>query len=204
MINKQVGILGIVLLFVFTVIAFIFYPHENICSDEIRGYKKKASLSLDTVRTKLSSVKASLRTEDNLKVPQLKGLSIESFSALRACDTHCKLLHRCLRFVFLTPPSEACPTEYSDYKKATKSAMVLINKLKGLELAANQTSNTANDLVSARGKIEEVEKSAGATGAHLAILKKRAEDIKGKLATALSAISHEIDIMLQDKKGVAE
>ncbi len=198
--KKKNTIFGVSLMIFFTIVVVALLPRGDICSDDIRGYKKKASASLNAARTKISSIKAAIDVEDTFEVPQLEGLSSTSFPALRACDTHCKLLDQCLRFVFFTPPSEACPTEYSDYKEATNSASQLLEKLHNLELSAEHVYKTTEQLVSVKKHIEEIENSSGSTGGRIAVLNAQAKSIESELSQTLLAISKEINSVKYDKK----
>jgi hypothetical protein len=72
-----------------------FFPSKDICSDEVRGYETAAKTSLDAARESLTTVKASLGTEETQKVPsQIDGLTATSFASLKACDTQCKILSK--------------------------------------------------------------------------------------------------------------
>ena len=137
-----------------TLVALI--PSKDICSDDVRGYVSTASSSLDAARENLSKIRTRIDIEDNLKVPsQLEGLSTTDFAALKACDTQCKLLGRCLRFVFLESPSHACPKEYSDYMARSELAIKLLEELHRIEMASKEAGEKAKVLEQTREIVKE-------------------------------------------------
>ena len=154
--KKQIGISMGTLLLLGLTITVIMLLHNDICSDDIRGYEKTASSSVNAIGKKFRAI---TETKISLETPPLEGLNVGNFSILKAADTSCKLLNQCLRFVLFTPPSQACPNEYSDYKKSVESAQNLFGQLTRLESHAEQAFQNANRLAYVRKNIEILSKS---------------------------------------------
>lgn len=177
-----------------------FFPSKDICSDEVRGYETAAKASLDAARESLISLKASLGNEESQKVPsQIDGLTATNFAALKACDTQCKILGRCLRFVYLKSPSDACPTEYKDYKARVNSALELLAGLQRLDTVAKKAAPKAQALKKARQEVKELERSSGSVGSRLEILKERAQQLEADLDPDLLAIQSESKAILGEQ-----
>lgn len=168
-------IIGIILLTAFASAVVFMLPQNSICTDEIRGFEQRASSSIEATRKAFDQVKADASTSNEYSVPQLEGLNAANLSALKACDTHCKLLSQCLRFVYFEPPSEACPNEYSDYKEAVASATDLFYKLEQLKTSAINASKAAAQLAIIKRDIKELEFTSGSTGGRIVVLQTRAE-----------------------------
>jgi hypothetical protein len=177
-----------------------FFPSKDICSDDVRGYENLASSSLNATRENLSKIKGSLTVEERQKVPtQLDGLTATNFQTLKACDTQCKLLGQCLRFVFMTPPSQACPTEYADYKLRVDSAMKFLDALHQVEMRSGQATQNADALKRRRQDIEDLEQnSSGATGGRLAVLQAQARQLESNVSQQLSDMDHKITELLSN------
>lgn len=184
--KKQAKTGGIILLVGFSIATYLLVPRESICADQIRGYQQQASSSFNALREKYASLSSSVEVGDSFEVPQLDGLNSENFSALKACDVHCKLLEKCLRLVFFEPPSTACPTEYSDYKEATENASNVFAKLASLENAADHTVAKAQQLANVRKDIVDLESMSGSTGGRMAVLNARAAGLEREVSQDLS------------------
>lgn len=144
-------------------------PSKDICADTVRGYKQSANASLEVVRVRLESLRGVLGQSGSLEVPPLPDLGSAEFSVLRACDTSCQLLARCLRFVFFQAPSAACPQEYEDLKRAEGRAGAVIARLNVLESGSEELEKQAKAIQKLRSEREELEQTTGATGNRLAI-----------------------------------
>jgi len=198
-VNKNLLIIAGASLLVATVaVLLIVLPSRDICSDDVRGYERTASSSLEAAREDFSKIRGSVSAEERQKVPvQLDGLSATNFAALKACDTQCKLLDRCLRFVLMKPPSEACPTEYADYKSRTESALKFLDDLKKVEMGAKQAVQKAGALDQARQDVAKLENSPSSTGGRLAVLKARVDQIQQDLSQDLAGLNRQIDSIVQ-------
>lgn len=208
--KKMLAVMASAVLLVVIVVLVALIPSKDICSDDVRGYESTASSSLDATRENLSRIKASIAVEEGRKVPvQLDGLSATHFAALKACDTQCKLLGRCLRFVFMRPPSQACPVEYADYKTRTEAALKLLEGLNRIEVTSKEAAQKAEALGRSRQDVEEfgIDKSgidkSGSTGGREAVLKARVQQLKKDLSQDLSFINEQIDGLLQNQTGSA-
>ncbi len=164
-------------------------PSNDICSDDIRGYEKDASSSLDLVRKSLSAVNAKAGSKEIYKAPKLDGLNPANFAVLRACDAQCKILRQCLRFVFWKPPSQACPVEYEDYKKTARSAADVLAKINELRVEATRAEQKADEVGHARKDVEELEKSSGSTGGRIAVLRARLLQLESELTQNVQGIN---------------
>ena len=142
---------------------------DDICSDDVRGYERDASSVLSIVRKTFNSIKAVMRVQERLRVPQLDGLTALTLTALRGIDTQCKLLRQCARFVYFDPPSEACPTEYTDYQEARDSTLALLKEIEGVQHAAQSAAREAKQLDRARQDVKSLEDTSSSTGGRLAI-----------------------------------
>ena len=183
----------------------VLLPQKDICSDDVRGYEHSASSSLDATRENLSKIKASIAIEERHKVPaQLDKLTATNLAALKACDTQCKLLGQCLRFVFMKAPSQACPMEYTDYKARTDSALVLLSELQRVEMAAKQAAQKAETLNQTKEDAKELERTSGSTGGRVAVLHARAQQLEQDVLQDLSAIDQQINRLLPQQIGEAE
>jgi len=183
------------------VVLIILSPSKDICSDEVRGYDDTANSSLDVARQNLSKIKATVSTELSVKVPvQLDGLNATNFAALKACDTQCKLLGQCLRFVFFKPPSEACPNEYKDYKERTDAALGLLSKLQGVAAASKQAAQKSEEVGRRRKDAAELENSSGSTGGRVDQLNDEIRQMQSDLSRDLSAVDQRINEVLRDQQ----
>lgn len=141
----------------------------------------------------MSGIKGSLTVEQRQKVPtQLDGLNATNFSALKACDTQCKLLERCLRFVFISSPSDACPTEYRDYQERIDSVLTLLAELQQIEASSKEALQRAEILAQSRRDVEELEKSSGSTGGRVAVLRAKTQQLEQNLSQNLSSIDAKV------------
>ncbi|TXL70116.1 hypothetical protein FHP25_35940 [Vineibacter terrae] len=197
---KRIGATTVAALLVMIIvigILVLLIPPKDICADDVRGYERAASASLNVIRQNLSKIEATAGTAERLQVPaQLKGLSPTNFAALRACDTQCKLLGRCLRYVYLRAPSEACPTEYADYKTRVDSALKVLERLEEMAKKSEQVARGAESLGETREKIKQLESSAlGSTGGRLAALKSEAEGLEERLREDLSYIDQQLSAL---------
>lgn len=200
--NKKWSVIFAGALLVLSLIVVIaLLPGRDICSDDIRGFEREASSSLEAIRTKLESIKASARVQEIYNVPQLKDLNAANFAALRACDSQCKLLSQCLRFVYFRPPSEACPTEYNDYKATTKSASEILGKLQQVETQTNQVAAKVEDLSRIERSVAELEKTSSSTGGRLAILQAEARRAKVEISQDLMGVSDGLNELSAPQRG---
>jgi hypothetical protein len=177
-------------------VLLIVMPRADICSDDVRGYERSASSSLNVSRDNLSKIEASLKGDSSVKVPtQLDGLSAMNFAAIKACDTQCKLLAQCLRFVFLKSPAQACPVEYQDYKTRAEVALTVLSGLSKIEEESKKSAQKAKALDEKRRDVADLEKTSGSTGGRLAVLKSelaQLQDTLAKDAAGLTALAVEI------------
>ena len=193
--KRTLAVLACAILLVVTIAAMAMLPSKDVCSDDVRGYEYTASSSLDAVRENLRKVRASVTIEESEKVPtRLEGLGPTNFAVLKACDTQCKLLGRCLRFVFLQPPSQACPREYADYMTRTESALKLLEKLHRLEMASTEAAFKAEVLARGRRDIKQLEKSSSMD--RQKILEAQVLHFEEDLWQSLSQINEQLDRML--------
>ena len=199
--RKLAGVMTGAFLLAVIVVVVALLPAEDICTDDVRGYEREASSSLSALRTKLRAIEASATTGEIRRVPQLEGLNPGNFAALRACDAQCKLLRQCLRFVFFTPPSEACPTEYTDYRATTTLALTLLEDLHRLQLTTERAADKADQLERARENVEDIEQASGSTGGRLAVLKRQVHLLEEDLAQDFSSIEHQINALLPQEDG---
>lgn len=181
---------GILLLLVFVGIAYWVIPKEDICADKVRGFEQNASSAVEGARQSFEKISATVKSEQIYKTAQIfDKLSPADFSVLKACDTQCALLTRCLRFVFFTPPSQACPREYEDFQTQSKAASELLAKLEETRSAAGRLVQDASQIESLRKGIAEVEKSSGSTGGQVALLKGQLADKEKQVIASAADIA---------------
>lgn len=171
---------------------WVVLPRNDLCADTIRGFKERASAAVDIIRTGYDSLKGALGTESVLEVPQIENLNALNFSVLRACDTHCQLLMRCLRFVFLKPPSEACPREYDDLLKTQRRAEGVLERLAMIERQTKDAQAQVPAIKEARTNVEELQRAGGATGSQLALAEAKQRQLEDALSGRLRSISSQL------------
>ena len=191
--KKAIRIIAGAIVVLAIVFVVLINPPDDTCSDDVRGYERNVSSAISILRETFNSIKARVHVQDHLKVSQLDELNAVTFTALRGIDTQCKLLRQCLRFVYFSPPSEACPTEYTDYRETRDSALVLLTEIEGIQLATQSAAHKAAQLDGARQDAESLEKTSGSTGGRLAVLQARVRQLEGNLLSALAVISSQID-----------
>lgn len=169
---SKLNIIGIFFIVIFVGAAYFLISKDDICTDKIRGFEQSASSAVEGARQSFSKISATVKSEEIYKTAQIfENLTPADFSVLRACDIQCALLTRCLKFVFFSPPSEACPREYEDFQAQSKAASELLAKLEQTRSAASQLAKEADQIDSLRSGIAEIEKSSGSTGGRVAVLK---------------------------------
>ena len=205
--NKKVaGVIAGAVVTLAVVFVLVLNLPDDICSDDVRGYKRDTSTVLSIVSKTMNSIKAHLTVRDNREVPQLQELNGVTLAALKGIDTQCKLLRQCLRFAYFNPPSEACPTEYSDYQTARDSALVLLNEIEGVQHAAESAAQKAQQLRRTREDVKRLERTPGLrlplrlTDSRVARLKARVADMERSLSKSLAAISSQIDGVVSSSK----
>lgn len=191
--KKAVGVIASAIVILAVILVVLLNRPDDICSDDIRGYKREASSTLNTVNKTFISIKARIHAQEQLEVPQLDGLTTLTFATLRGIDTQCKLLRQCMRFVFFDPPSKACSTEYTDYKVTRSSALNLLEVLEGIKSAAQEAAQDAEQLGHARQYVGTVQSGSVSGSAYtsmsMAILEARVTRLKSDLSQTLAAIS---------------
>ena len=191
--NKKVVKVGGGIVIIVVILLVLLNGHDDTCSDDVRGYDRDVSSTISTLREAFNSIKVRLRVQERLNVPPLDGLTARTHTALRGIDTQCKLLRQCLRFVYFSPPSEACPTEYTDYRETRDTALTLLKKIERIQPAAQSAVQKAVRLHGARKDVESLEDTSSSTGGRLAVLQARARQLEGSLSQSLEAISSQID-----------
>lgn len=184
------------------VLLFIALPNKDICADTIRGYKERANASIDIIRSGYKSLKGTLGTESVLEVPQIQKLDALNFSVLRACDTHCRLLTHCLRFVMFKPPSEACPQEYRDLKDTQLRAEGVLERLAMVGAQMKEAQAQVPAVQKARSDVQELEKAGGATGVRLALAQAKQRQLDTELSERLHLISTQLAELEKDQEGL--
>ncbi|MBY5515643.1 hypothetical protein [Rhizobium leguminosarum] len=146
---RRIGI-GVVLLLVVLGLGYLLLPSDDICADKVRGFAKSAASSVEGTREALSKISATLKTDQAYRAEQsFANLKPADFAVLRACDTQCALLTRCLRFVIFSSPSQACPREYEDFQKKGDAAAKVLAELE-------QTRTNAAKLVPESEKVRQL------------------------------------------------
>lgn len=174
------------------VLLFFALPSKDICADAIRGYKKRANASVEIIRSGYKSLKGALGTETVLEVPQIEKLGVLDYLVLRACDTHCRLLTHCLRFVLFKPPSEACPQEYRDLKDTQLRAEGVLQRLAMVGAQMKEAQTQVPAVQQARRDVQELEKASGATGARLALARAKQRQLDAELSARLHQITTQL------------
>ncbi|WP_234685085.1 hypothetical protein [Bradyrhizobium monzae] len=198
---KNKVLIGFLVIVAFALIAVFIRPSPTICADDVRGYETTASSSIEVARNALSKINSSASTTIGTKVAaQLDGLNATNFASIKACDTQCKLLDRCLRFVFFKPPSEACPTEYRDYKQRIDAASGLLRQVEGVAASAEDARKKADEIGRSQKAIEELANSSGATGGRVDQLKAQIGKLTNDLSAQLSSIDGKLDEIAKDQR----
>jgi hypothetical protein len=167
-------------------------PKKDFCTDSIRGYAERASASFGVIRTGYESLKGALGTDSSFEVPQIQDLNALNYTALRACEMSCGILSSCLRFVFFSPPSEACPREYNELLKAQRRAEDLLERLVLIEKQTKEAEAEVPELEKARADVEQLEKAGAATGTRLARAEERQRQVEAEIANQLLRISSDL------------
>lgn len=183
---KRVGV-GVLLLVLVLGIAYLLLPKDDICTDKVRGFKESASSSVEGTREALSKISATLKTDRAHEVMQsFENLQPADFAVLKACDTQCALLTRCLRFAIFSSPSQACPREYDDFQNQSQAAAELLVALEQMRSKAANLVSASDKVAELQSGIAELEKSSGSTGGQVAML-------KSQLAVQEQSVTLEID-----------
>ncbi len=196
--NKRATYIAVALV-VIVGLLLVMIPRQDICTDTVRGYKEQASSSLNVIRTGYESLAGALGRGSSVEVPQIEDLDAANFSALRACEVQCRLLTRCLRFVFFTSPSSACPQEYKDLKETQQRAEQLLERLSMIGSEVNKAQAQVPAIREARAEVREIEVTSGATGNQLALAQARQRRLEGEMAAQVSRISTELSKLRQKK-----
>ena len=191
--KKAVGVIASAIVALAAVFVVLLNQPDDTCSDDVRGYERDISSAISILGEAFNSIKARVQVQEHQKVPQLDGLTALTLAALRGIDTQCKLLRQCVRFIYFSPPSEACPTEYADYRETRDSALALLTQIEGIQPAAQDAAQEAKQLDGARQDVESHENTSSSTGGRLAILQARVRQLEHNLSQALAAISSQID-----------
>ena len=191
--KKAIRVIASAILVLAAVLVVLLNPPDDTCSDDVRGYERDFSSAINILREIFNSIKPRVDIQDHLKVPQLEGLSALALTALRGIDTQCKLLRQCVRFVYFSPPSEACPTEYADYRETRDSALALLTRIEGIHPAVQSAAPVAEQLDGARQALESMGNTSGSTGGRPAVLQARVTTLENNLSEALADISSQID-----------
>ena len=179
------GALALILI----VLALAFGSRKDICADTVRGYKEKVGSSVSVIRSGFDSLKGSLGTDSSYEVPELSNLDVGSYQALQRCDTSCRVLSQCLRFVFFSAPSVACPEEYKDLKETQANAEIVLGRLAGVAKQVDEVKAQVPEVQRARSEVAELEKSPGATGSRLAIARAKQSEVDQDLTKRLKLLS---------------
>ena len=143
-----------------------------ICADDVRGYEETVGSSLAAAAKNLQEIGVKFNgTTSKTYIERLSQLRPTDLLALKACDTQCKLLERCLNQNPKATVSQACPTEYSDYKARVDAALKAQTKLKEYEDATKQAADHADALSTAQKQLAEVQSGVGASGGREEVLK---------------------------------
>lgn len=186
---KRFGV-GAILLVVVLGIAYLTISRDDICTDKVRGFKQSASSSVEGTREALSKVSAALKTDQAYQVEQsFENLKPADFAVLRACDTQCALLTRCLRFVIFSSPSQACPREYDDFQKQSQAAAGLLVELEQMRSKAANLIPASDKVAELQSGIAELEKSSGSTGGQIAVLKSQLAAQEQSVTSAIEEIT---------------
>jgi hypothetical protein len=194
-------LIGLLVIIVFALTVVFMRPSPTICEDDVRGYETTANSSLEVARNALSKINSSASTTIGTKVAaQLAGLNASNFASLKACDTQCKLLDRCLRFVFFKAPSDACPTEYKDYKQRVDAASGLLKQVEGVAASAQDAQKKADEIDRNQKAVNELANSSGATGGRVDQLKEQIGKLTDDLSAELSSIDGKLDEIAKDQR----
>lgn len=189
--KKAIGVIASATLVLAAVLVVLLNQRDDTCEDDVRGYERGSSSAIGPLRENINSIEA--RVGDYIEVPQLEGLSPYRKIVLQAIDTQCKILRRCVRFSYFTPPSEACPTEYTDYQSTRNKAWAELATIERIHPAAQSATQDAETLEGTLQALESMENTSGSTGGRQAILQAKATTLKESLSKTLADISSRID-----------
>jgi hypothetical protein len=106
------------------------HPQVSICSDEVRGYQDTVQSSLSGSEKDLKQVEVSLKgVTSRTYVDHLSRITSTDLLALKACDTQCKLLERCLSQNSGVSVDRGCASEYKDYKTRVDAALSVFSSV---------------------------------------------------------------------------
>lgn len=189
----------VALLIVVAIAAFLLFKHSSgpqLCADDVRGYRESVESSLLASAKDLKSVEASLKgTTSQEYIEKLSQLQPADLLALKACDTQCKLLQRCLSLHPLASVQTACPSEYKDYNSRVEATLKLIAKIQDYEKATKDAAQKANALSTSQKELDDAKNGVGASGGRERVLEQRVEyeqrELKSKI-TDIDAVAKEI------------
>lgn len=189
---RRIGF-GVVLLLVVLGLGYILLPSDDICADKVRGFAQSAASSVEGTREALSKISATLQTDQAYRVEQsFANLKPADFAVLRACDTQCALLTRCLRFVVFSSPSEACPREYEDFQKKGEAAAKVLAELEQTRTNASKLVPESEKVKQLKTGIAELEQSSGSTGGQVALLKSELAALDQSVTSGINEVANSL------------
>jgi len=164
-------------------------PQSSICADEVRGYQESVESSLGASTKGLSQIEVGLKgSTSKTYVDQLAQIKASDLLALKACDTQCKLLERCLSINPKASVEQACPTEYKDYKARVDAASLIMSKIQEYEHLTNKTAEQADTLSKTKKQLDEAQKGVGSSGGREEVLKRQVADQTQALSSQVGAL----------------
>jgi hypothetical protein len=166
----------------------VWKPAPAICSDDVRGYEEAVQSSLTASGKNLQEVAVKFGgSASKTYIDKLSELHPTDLLALKACDTQCKLLERCLNQNPKAAVAQACPKEYADYKSRVDAAIQLEQKIKEYEGATQTAVDKADTLSKAKQQLAEVQSGNGASGGREEVLKQHVAAAQEDLAAQVNA-----------------
>ena len=165
----------------------------NPCYDDTLGYEREIKASLDIARSNMRGINVGVNDVDRIQT-ELQHLAPGDFAALRALNSQCRLLSRCVFLSFQRSAAKACPTEYEDYLASVREVLPVLSGTKSLAQATSEARANADGYSEATDDLDELRDSAGATGGRRAVLLQRVQLAE----TAFSDSLGDVQVLIEE------
>jgi hypothetical protein len=164
-----------------------YFEEVSICADEVRGFQDAVGASIAATTQDLQEVRVALDGSSGREyTDDLEQLSAAEFLAVKACDTQCKLLERCLSESSGGSVASLCPQEYADYRKRVEDSLKLMQDLQEVASATKSAAVQAKSVVETKQLLLEAQNGAGASGGREAVLRQQ-------LAAQMQSLTGQVD-----------
>lgn len=162
------------------------------CYDDTLGYERKIKANLDIARSNMRAINVGIGDVNSIQT-ELQHLAPGDFAALRALNSQCRLLSRCVFLSFQRSAAEACPVEYEDYMASVREVLPVLSGTKSLAQATSEARANADGFSEANDDLDDLQGSAGATGGRRAVLLQRVQRAETAFLDSLEDVQVRIE-----------